>query len=459
VIAATAIPGRAELVEGLEQAAAPHLEQLEPTELTHLAEATNRLIHYYGEGAFRAFSEFGRTAYRRLGQSVVDSYPYLNDEVVVVTGGTGCIGSALLEELSQLHPARLVSVARGRIEPPVRIPGVEYMQADVRSTPAVERIFMELRPGAVFHLAAQRNPGQAEVEVAETVTTNVLGTRNVVEAARRCGVRVFVYASTGKAMHFYTPSVYAASKKAGEWIVARTGRGGQMACGIARFTHVVDNSLIRRRVADWLATQAPIRLHSPHLAFYRQSALESAQLLIGAGLEASPGAAYVHAMRDLGNEVGLLDFALGAEIALDRRCPVYVCGFEAGYSEEIYPALYDPQKSVSFTMLFNGLEAALAEPSSFTPGVDRFHAPLFESVHATECLEELDLSCLKQCDSSELKVALSDLSWSIFAARLPGFPEDARRRALSRIEGVMSRAELADEDTRTTEAIRESLAA
>ena len=52
----------------------------------------------------------------------------------------------------------------------------------------------------VFHLAAERDPGLAEAEVHRTVTTNVLGIRNVLAASIGAGVPQVVRASTGKAL-------------------------------------------------------------------------------------------------------------------------------------------------------------------------------------------------------------------------------------------------------------------
>jgi FlaA1/EpsC-like NDP-sugar epimerase len=51
-----------------------------------------------------------------------------------------------------------------------------------------------------------------------TVTTNVLGSRNVLAAAAAARVPPVVCASTGKALRPYSPEMYTASKRAAEWV-------------------------------------------------------------------------------------------------------------------------------------------------------------------------------------------------------------------------------------------------
>ncbi len=158
---------------------------------------------------------------------------------VVVTGGSGCLGTALLTELAALAPAELISLA---VTPPARrLPGVRYQWLDVRCREDLADFFDRHRPDVVFHLAAQRDPGLAESQVTRTACTNVLGTHNVAAAAERAGARRLVYASTGKAMRPYTVDVYGSTKRVGEWVAARAAARGAMVCSAARFTHVVDN--------------------------------------------------------------------------------------------------------------------------------------------------------------------------------------------------------------------------
>ena len=92
-------------------------------------------------------------------------------------------------------------------------PGAEYRRADVRDRAGLDALIGEIRPDLVFHVATQRDPGNAEVEVHRAVSTNVLGTRTVLTAAAEAGVPQVVCASTGKALRPYPPDMYTASKR------------------------------------------------------------------------------------------------------------------------------------------------------------------------------------------------------------------------------------------------------
>ena len=146
----------------------------------------------------------------------------------------------------------------------------------------MDALMGEVQPDLVFHVAAQRDPGLAETEVHRTVSTNVLGTRTVLTAAAEAGVPQVVCASTGKALRPYSPDMYTASKRAAEWVASGVAASSDMLVSAGRFTHVLDNSIIYQRLLSWAdeADDGVIRLHSPDIAFYVQSALESAQLLL-----------------------------------------------------------------------------------------------------------------------------------------------------------------------------------
>ena len=185
----------------------------------------------------------------------------LEGAFVVVTGGTGCIGWALLRQLRNLQAGLLVSVSRG--VPPRAARQRRLPYADIRDRAAMAKLMNQLQPDLVFHVAAQRDPGLAARDVHRTVTTNVMGTRNVLAAAAGADVPRFTYASTGKALRPYSAEIYTASKKAAEYFCAETARTSGMAVSAGRFTHVMDNSIIHDRLQGWASNpDAVIRLHS-----------------------------------------------------------------------------------------------------------------------------------------------------------------------------------------------------
>ena len=343
---------------------------------------------------------------------------------IVVTGGSGCVGRALLGELAALRPGRLISLADAAPGDPV--PGVAYVDADVRDTRTLDLLFGRHRPSIVFHLAAQRDPGRAERDPVAALETNTLGTRNVLAAAERAGVRRFVYASTGKAMRPWTPDVYAGSKRLGEWLVAETAARGAMACSGVRFTHVVDNSIIMRRLRSWCARGDVVRLHALDTMFYVQSARESAQLLLTALTAEADDVFRLHLIRDLGWPIALLDLALGTMAAAGTVAPLHVVGPEPGYERTAYPGLFDPRHAGEISPLINAVEAPDARPSP-CPEVDVVPMPRPRAGWLPGGLTELERAC-RAGDGAAARAAQHELGRHVLRAVADAAPAGTLRR-------------------------------
>jgi len=334
---------------------------------------------------------------------------------ILVTGGTGCIGSMLMQQLAQHRPERLISVSRGDTDSYPLVPGaLYYRNVDIRDRERLEILTRFARPDIIFHTAAQRSPALAETAVHRTVTTNVFGTRNVLHVAGELGVPV-VMASTGKAVRPYSPDMYTASKRCAEWLGVCAAQSG-LQVSAARFTHVIDNSIIVQRLRDWAHAGEPIRLHSADIAFYVQSAAESAQLLQIASAGAVTGELRVHAIRDLGWPVALMDVAEGVRAELNSASPITVVGYERGYEEQAYPGLYDPATAGDVSPLINLFEAARTEPS-VCPMVDAFPLQMRSSDAALQQLALLECACSAR-DDELLRQQLRTLTWLALDAAL-----------------------------------------
>jgi nucleoside-diphosphate-sugar epimerase len=347
---------------------------------------------------------------------------------VVVTGGTGCIGSTLISQLLIRRPGRLISVSRGVSAGRPRHASVEYRCADVRERAALDKLIGDVRPDLIFHVAAQRDPGLAEVEVHRTVSTNVLGTRNVLIAAAEAGVPQVVCASTGKALRPYSPDMYTASKRAAEWVSSGVATSTDMLVSAGRFTHVLDNSIIYQRLHEWAKGSGVIRLHSPDIAFYVQSALESAQLLLLACLGATRGEFRIHAISDLGWPVSLMDLALAVLASSGSQTPVYVSGYDRGYEEIPFPGLYDPLTAGDVSPLLNAFEAA-ATVDPPCPMLDAFRMDMAPEPRAVKLLSTLAEVCDRTQDPAIVRGTLNELSWSMLDATLRAAPRKSLMRS------------------------------
>jgi nucleoside-diphosphate-sugar epimerase len=414
-----------EIIEMMRAAAPPGQPSLGDTAVRQLQRLTESLVTAKG-GASEEYERFRAISQRALCLPQALLTEWLQGAVVLVTGGTGCIGSTLMAQLAALRLSRLVSLSRGVTSDRPRLAGAEYLRADIRDRDRLDALIRDIRPDVIFHVAAQRNPGLAEIEVHRTVSTNVLGTRNVLAAAAAAGVPQVVCASTGKALRPYSPDVYAASKRAAEWIASMSS-GGDMRCSAGRFTHVVDNSIVVHRLHEW-AKGGIVRLHSTEIAFYIQSALESAQLLLIAGLGAVRGAFRVHAITDLGWPVSLLDLTVGVLAAAESDTPIYISGYDPGYEEIPFPGLYDPATAGEVSPLLNAFEAARVTEAPCHM-VDAFPLEMRPDRQPVKLLTSIEEACEMTEDPDTIRGALDELSWSLLDVTLQAAPTQALARS------------------------------
>ncbi len=423
---------RDELLSALRGAVPSGRELIGADELATIKRLTRQLAAAR-PGAVGEYRRFSSVRERGIDLPREELVSWLAGKTVLVTGGTGCIGSLLTEHLAALGPARLVGLSRGETLPARTVPGAEYVAADIRDRSRLDEVFEAVKPDVVFHVAAQRSPARAETEVLRTVGTNILGTRNVLEASVAHGVSDVVCASTGKALRPYSPDVYAASKRVAEWLIARAAATCSIRFAATRFTHVVDNSIVAHRIDAW-CKEGVIRLHSPDINFYVQSALESVQLLLAAGLDCHVGRLRIHALRDLGWPVNLLDLALGMIVETKSDSPVYLAGYERGYEEVPFPGLYDPRTAGDLSPLINAFEATGAVTGRCA-AIDAFDLPVpCCDAPALARLDHLEALCEEARGNghepvgdpeieSAVRAALDALSWDLLDITLHDVPQ------------------------------------
>jgi nucleoside-diphosphate-sugar epimerase len=441
-----------DIIESMRAVAPPGQHSLDGATVALLRNLTRSLIAAK-EGASEEHARFLAIGDRKLCLPEAKLVERLRGATVLVTGGTGCIGSTLMAQLAARNPGRLVSVSRGLTRTWPRQANAEYRYVDINDRGGMSRLMGAIRPDVVFHVAAQRDPGLAEEEVHHTVSTNVLGTRNVLTAAAEAWVPQVVCASTGKALRPYSPDIYAASKRAAEWIASELTDSTDMLISAARFTHVLDNSIIYRRLLSWAdGPDRIIRLHSSEIVFYVQSALESAHLLLLACLGSQRGEFRVHAIADLGWPVSLLDLALGVLARSGSATPIYFSGYDPGYEVIAFPGLYDPMTAGDVSPLVNAFEAATLVDSS-CPLTDAFRVAVAPEPRATKMLSAVAEVCDRTRDPDRVRGALNELSWSLLDATLGAAPRHILRRAAAMAQ--RHRDSLCADHRRVLEAIQD----
>lgn len=155
-----------------------------------------------------------------------ETFNYLNDKVVLVTGGGGSIGSELCRQIAQYGPKLLIIFDiyennAYEIEQELKRNNKDLnfitLIGSVRDYRRVEKVFDTYKPDIVFHAAAHKHVPLMEVSPVEAIKNNVRGTYNVALLSLIYNAQRFVLISTDKAVN--PTSVMGATKRVCEKII------------------------------------------------------------------------------------------------------------------------------------------------------------------------------------------------------------------------------------------------
>jgi len=275
---------------------------------------------------------------------------------VLVTGAGGSIGSELCRQLVALKPKELVLLGHGEnpifeilhellAEDPEAI--LTPVIADIRDRHRLRRVLEQHKPHAVFHAAAHKHVPLMEENVSEAITNNVMGTRNMVDAAISCGTQHFVLISTDKAVR--PTNVMGATKRVAEAIVQNAAHAHNRHFVSVRFGNVLgSNGSVVPTFLRQIQHGGPVTVTHPEMRRYFMTIPEAVQLVLQAGAQGRGGELF---MLDMGDPVKIVDLA---------RDMIRLSGLEEGTDIEIKFSGIRPGEKLYEEMFFND---EIAEPT------------------------------------------------------------------------------------------------
>ena len=234
---------------------------------------------------------------------------------ILVTGAGGSIGSELCRQFVGCKPESLVLLDHSelllyQIERELRdlAPNLHIVTrlGSIVERPLVERVFEECRPDVVFHAAAYKHLPMVEMNTIEGLRNNVIGTRNVADAARQFGAERFVLISSDKAVR--PASVMGSSKRLAELVVqdfAERSTGTRFS--MVRFGNVLGSSgSVVPLFEDQIAVGGPVTVTHADVTRYFMTISEAVHLVLLAGSFARGGDVFV---LDMGKPVSIRQIA------------------------------------------------------------------------------------------------------------------------------------------------------
>ena len=203
--------------------------------------------------------------------------------------------------------------------------------------------FERYQPDAVFHAAAHKHVPVLEAHPVEASSTNVFGTRNVVDAAVATGVERFVFISTDKAVR--PSSVMGASKWLAEQITLALAPEGAPYCAV-RFGNVLGSrGSVIPTFARQISMGGPLTVTDPRMTRYFMSVREAVQLVLQASVLSEGGEIF---MLEMGEPVRILDLAQRmirlSGLSPGTDIPIRITGVRPG--EKIEEELRTPEEEI-----------------------------------------------------------------------------------------------------------------
>lgn len=295
----------------------------------------------------------------------------LSNEVILVTGAAGSIGSGMVRQIARYKPKLLILLDQA--ESPLydlqnellsEFPYLhfEVVIGDIRSYERMENLFRTFKPNFVFHAAAYKHVPLMENNPSEAVLTNVRGTKNLVDLANQCGVRKFVMISTDKAVN--PTNVMGASKRIAE-IYAQSANGqGTTRFITTRFGNVLGSNgsvipLFQRQIDQG----GPLTVTDERVTRYFMTIPEACQLVLEAGTMGEGGEIFVF---DMGESVKIIDLAKKmiqlSGLELGKDIEIKITGLRPG--EKLYEELLAREENTLPTHHPQILKARVREEDS-----------------------------------------------------------------------------------------------
>lgn len=259
---------------------------------------------------------------------------------VLVTGAGGSIGSELCRQIIKYGPETIVLLDHSEYNIYQILRDLQkkknntQIKTEILSVENRERVHIMMQkhtPDIIFHAAAYKHVPLMEENIYSAVATNILGTKNVIDAADKAKVSSFVLISTDKAVS--PSSIMGMSKRIAELIVNGKNNNSSTKYSSVRFGNVLGSSgSVVPLFKEQIKNGGPVTVTHPEMTRYFMTIPEAAQLVIQAASFSMGGETFV---LDMGQPVKVVDLA---------KQLITLSGFSEDEIEITYTGIRDGEK-------------------------------------------------------------------------------------------------------------------
>lgn len=245
----------------------------------------------------------------------------LNGKIILVTGAAGSIGSEIVRQVASFNPSAIICFDQA--ETPLNSLSLELKKSfpklkfstvigDIRSNDKLNSVFKQFHPDIIYHAAAYKHVPMMEDNPCEAISTNVLGTRLLVDLSVEYNVDMFVMVSTDKAVN--PTNIMGASKRIAEIYVQSTALDLKKRAHCktkfvtTRFGNVLGSNgsvipLFRKQIEKG----GPVTVTDPEIIRYFMTIPEACRLVLEASVIGESGYIYIF---DMGEPVKIYALAV-----------------------------------------------------------------------------------------------------------------------------------------------------
>ncbi|MEC1154379.1 polysaccharide biosynthesis protein [Cytobacillus horneckiae] len=239
----------------------------------------------------------------------------IKGKTILVTGAGGSIGSEISRQICKFQPSKILLLGHGensiyQIDMELKNQYKDEIEiipviADIQDRERIFETMDRYKPHVIYHAAAHKHVPLMEYNPKEAVKNNILGTRNVAEAADTFSVDTFVMISSDKAVN--PTNVMGSTKRIAEMVVQQLDQHSKTKFVAVRFGNVLGS---RGSVIPLFKKQiqigGPVTVTHPDMTRYFMTIPEASRLVLQAGSLAEGGEVFV---LDMGEPVKIVDLA------------------------------------------------------------------------------------------------------------------------------------------------------